>query len=175
MASAVPVTRQGGEGEQLWFAGGGLLTMKATSEETGGAYVLFEDREVLGKPTPLHLHPDNDEVAYVLEGDILVYVHGEEHHIGQGGVFVAPRGVPHAFLVTSETARLLCLTVPGTGWAEVFYRELCEPASPGAVPGSRPADFAKLMEVAKRSDTIEILGPPPFASLQQTTPTPALS
>jgi quercetin dioxygenase-like cupin family protein len=172
MANGISVTRQGGEGEQLWFAGGGLLTMKATPEETGGAYALFEDREVLGKATPLHLHPDNDEVAYVLEGEILVYGHGEEQRIGQGGVFAAPRGVPHAFLVTSETARLLCLTVPGTGWAEVFYRELCEPADPGAVPGSRPADFAKLMEVAKHTATIEILGPPPFASLkEEATPT----
>ena len=172
MARAVSVTRQSGDGEQLWFAGGGLLTMKATSDETGGAYILFEDREVLGKSTPLHLHPNNDEVAYILEGEILVYVNGEEHLIHQGGVFVAPRGVPHAFLVTSETARLLCLTVPGTGWAEVFYRELCEPAGPGAVPGSRHADFAKLMEVAKNTDTIEILGPAPFASLKEkATPT----
>jgi hypothetical protein len=77
-------------------------------------------------------------------------------------------------MVTSETAHLLCLTVPGTGWADVFYRELCEPAGAGAVPGSRPADFAKLMEVANRTDTIEILGPPPFASLRDgATPTPA--
>lgn len=169
MTSAVSVIRQNGEGEQRWFAGGGLFTMKATSEETGGAFALFEDREVLGKPTPLHLHPDNDEVCYVLEGEILVYIHGEEHRIGERGFFMAPRGVPHAFLVTSETARLLCLTVPGTGWAEVHYRDLSEPASPGAVPGSRPADFAKIREVAERSESIEILGPPPFASMQQPT------
>lgn len=167
MPSAVPVIRQNGEGEQLWFAGGGLFTMKATSAETDGAFWLHEDREVRGKSTPLHLHPNDDEVLYVLEGEIHVHINGEEHAVGEGGVFVAPRGVPHAFLVTSETARLLCVTVPGTGWAEVFYRELCEPASPGAVPGSRPADFAKLREVAARSDSIEILGPPPFASAQQ--------
>jgi hypothetical protein len=86
---------------------------------------------------------------------------------------VAPRGVPHAFLVTSKAARLLCLTVPGTGWAEVQYSELCEPASPDAIPGSRPPDFERVREVAKRSDTIEILGPPPFASLRmKPTPTP---
>jgi hypothetical protein len=29
-----------GEGERLWFAGGGLWTMKATSEETDGAFSL---------------------------------------------------------------------------------------------------------------------------------------
>lgn len=174
MTTAVSVIRQGGEGEQLWFAGGGLFTMKATSEETGGAFALFEDREVLGKPTPLHLHPDDDEVAYVLEGEILVHIDGREQRVGEGGVFVAPRGVPHAFLVTSKTARLLCLTVPGTGWAEVQYRELCQPASPDAVPGSRPADFARIRAAAERSDSIEILGPPPFdPALLQTTSTPA--
>jgi quercetin dioxygenase-like cupin family protein len=173
MASAVAVIRQAGEGEHLWFAGGGLLTMKATSRETGGAFALFEDREVLGKLTPLHAHPNDDEVLYVLEGEILAHVNGEEYRVGEGGVFVAPRGVPHAFLVISPTARFLCLTVPGTGWAEVQYRELCEPASLDAVPGSRKADFAKVREVANRSDSIEILGPPPFASPQQPTPKPA--
>jgi quercetin dioxygenase-like cupin family protein len=166
MASAVTVIRQAGEGEQFWFAGGGLLTMKAISAETGGAFALFEDREVGGKSTPLHLHPGDDEVIYVLEGEILVHVHGEEYRVGQGGAFAAPRGVPHAFLVTSETARLLALTVPGTGWAEVQYRELCEPASPDAVPGSRPPDFARIRAVAERSDCIEILGPPPFAAVR---------
>jgi quercetin dioxygenase-like cupin family protein len=172
MATAVTVIRQTGEGENLWFAGGGLLTMKATSKETGGAFALFEDREVLGKPTPLHLHPGDDETLYVLEGEIRVYIDGEETTVGQGGSFYAPRGVPHAFLVTSETAHLLCLAVPGTGWAEVQYTQLCEPAGEDAVPGSHPADFAKLMEVAKNTDTIEILGPPPFASFKAATPTP---
>jgi hypothetical protein len=64
--------------------------------------------------------------------------------------------------VTSQNARLLCLTVPGTGWAEVQYNELSEPATSDAVPGSRPPDFGRVREVAERSDTIEILGPPPF-------------
>ncbi len=173
MSSAVAVIRQAGEGERRWFAGGGLLTMKATSAETGGAFALFEDREVRGKPTPLHLHPDDDEVLYVLEGEILVHVHGAEHRVGAGGVFVAPRGVPHAFLVTSETARLLALLVPGTGWAEVHYRDLSEPASPDAVPGSRPPDFAKIRAVAERSDCLEILGPPPFAAARPPVPASA--
>ena len=167
MTISASVIRQDGEGEQRWFAGGGLFTMKATSAETGGAFALFEDREVLGKPTPLHVHPGDDEVLYVLEGELLVHVDGQEHRVAQGGVFVAPRGVPHAFLVTSETARLLCLTVPGTGWAEVQYNELSELASADAVPGSRPPDFARVRGVAEQSDTIEILGPPPFDSVKQ--------
>lgn len=172
MGNAVAVIKEAGEGEKLWFAGGGLLTMKASSAETGGAFALFEDREVLGKPTPLHLHPGDDETLYVLEGEILVYLDGKEHTVGRGGTFFAPRGVPHAFLVTSETAHLLCLAVPGTGWAQVQYEQLTEPAAKDAVPGSHPADFARIMEVAGRTDTIEILGPPPFASMKDRTAAP---
>jgi quercetin dioxygenase-like cupin family protein len=167
MTGPASVIRQDGEGEQFWFAGGGLFTMKATPLETAGTFALFEDCEVRGKSTPLHLHPGDDEVLYVLEGEILVHIDGEEHRVGERGVFAAPRGVPHAFLVISETARLLCLTVPGTGWAEVQHGELSEPAGPDAIPGSRPPDFAKVHDVAARSDTIEIVGPPPFGSAQQ--------
>lgn len=164
MSTAVPIIRQAGEGEQLWFAGGGVFTMKASAAETGGAFILLEDRMVRGKNTPLHLHPNEDEAIYVLEGELLVDVEGEQHRVGQGGLFVAPRGVPHAFMVTSETAHILSLQTPGTG--EAFYRALTEPVR-SAADASRPPDWARLREVAERSETIELLGPPPFAAAQQ--------
>jgi quercetin dioxygenase-like cupin family protein len=164
MSTAVPIIRQAGEGEQLWFAGGGVFTMKASAAETGGAFILLEDRMVRGKTTPLHLHPNEDEAIYVLEGELLVDVEGEQHRVGQGGLFVAPRGVPHAFMVTSETAHILSLQTPGTG--EAFYRALTEPVS-SAADASRPPDWARLREVAERSESIELLGPPPFAAAQQ--------
>lgn len=171
MTTPMSIIRQDGEGQQLWFAGGGLFTMKATFEETNKPFALFEDQEVGGKATPLHRHPNNDEVLYVLEGEIVAYIAGAERRVGKGGIFVALRGEPHAFMVTSEAARLLAMTVPGTGWAEVSYRELCDPAEPGAVLGSHPTDFVRLGEVAAaHSDSIEILGPPPFGSTQPVTP-----
>ena len=160
MSSAVPIIRQAGEGEQMWFAGGGVFTWKATAAETGGAFLLFEDHMARGKATPLHLHPNEDEAIYVIEGEILVHVEGEEHHVGPGGLFVAPRGVPHAFMVTSETAHTLALQTPGTG--EAFYRDAGEPADE-ATDASR-TDFARLRAVAERSENIKLLGPPPFAA-----------
>ena len=162
MSAAVPIVRQRGEGERLWFAGGGLFTMKAAGAETGGAFLLLEDRVVRGKTTPLHLHPNEDEMIYVLEGELLVHMDGTEHRIGSGGLFVAPRGVPHAVLVTSETAHLLGLQTPASG--EAFYREATEPAGSDA-DASRPADFDRLREVAGRSESIELLGPAPFAAM----------
>jgi quercetin dioxygenase-like cupin family protein len=155
------VIRQQGEGEQLWFAGGGVFTMKATAEETADAFALWEDTMVRGKVTPLHLHPNEAEALYVLEGEIVVHVDGEDHPVGSGGFFLAPCGVPHAFMVTSETARVLALLTPGTG--EAFYREASDPVT-SEHDASRPADFARLRAVAERSPIIEILGPPPFAA-----------
>src|SRR3954454_20257716 len=102
MASAIPILRQADEGEQMWFAGGGIFTWKATAAETDGAFILIEDVMARGKVTPLHVHPNADETVYVLEGELLVHIEGDDHALGEGGLFVAPRGVSHAMLVVSE-------------------------------------------------------------------------
>ena len=163
--TAVPIIRGEGEGERLWFAGGGLWTMKATSEETDGAFTLVEVRMVRGKTTPLHTHPNLDETLIVLEGEIVVHVEGSEHRVGPGGVAVAPPGVAHAFLVTSETARMLALQTPGSG--EAFYRDATEPSTDES-DAQRPPDLDRLRAAAERHpDIIQILGPPPFEVAKQ--------
>ena len=58
MNKVVSIVRADGEGEKLWFYGGGVHTWKATSAETGGAFLLFEDVMTKGKVTPLHQHLD---------------------------------------------------------------------------------------------------------------------
>ena len=154
------VIKQCDEGERMWFAGGGLFTFKFTSSDTGGSLLLFEDVMQRGKRTPLHQHPQEEESAYVLEGELLLHVDGEEQRVGTGGCFMVPRGVPHAFLVVSESARVLAMLTPGT--AEAFYRDAGEPSTSPDDARRRP-DFARLRAAAERSSSIEILGPPPFA------------
>jgi quercetin dioxygenase-like cupin family protein len=164
MSTAGTIIRGEGEGERLWFAGGGVFTMKATSEETDGAFVLLEDRMMRGKTTPLHTHPNLDETIIVLEGEIVVYAEGTEHRLGPRGVAVAPRGAPHAFMVTSESALILSLQTPGSG--EAFYREASEPATAETDPGR--TDWDRLRAAAERHpDIIEILGPPPFEAAKE--------
>ena len=154
------IIRQREEGERLWFAGGGIWTMMATGAETDGSLLVFEDHVAKGKTTPLHTHPNEDEAIYVLSGEILVHADGEERAVGPGGLFVAPRGLPHAFLVTSDSADLLCFQTPASG--EPFYRSVSEPSS-SEKDAERPPDFARLREAAEQSPSIELLGPPPFA------------
>ena len=157
-ASMVPIIRSAGEGERRWFYGGGVHTWKATAEETGGAFLLFEDELEQGKTTPLHTHPDADESMYVLDGEILVHVDGQEHRLTAGGFLIAPRGVPHAFLVLSTSARLLCLHTPGGG--EAFYLGASKPLDVGLSTGK--VDFDRIHASAAQHGGIVILGPPPF-------------
>ena len=74
---------------------------------------------------------------------------------------MAPRGVPHAFLVVSETARVLTLLTPGT--AEAFYRGASVPAGAGA--DLDRVDFDRVRESAERTGGMQLVGPPPFAGL----------
>jgi quercetin dioxygenase-like cupin family protein len=161
MGAAIPIVRADGEGERLRFHGGGLLTMKATGDETAGAFLLFEDLMARGKTTPLHVHAGEDETLYVLDGEILVHIDGDEHRVGPRGVAVAPRGVPHAFLVVSDSARVLTLQTPGS--AEAFYRGASEPANGDADPGG-PVDFDRVRASAERSGGMQVVGPPPFGT-----------
>src|ERR671917_1892795 len=164
MSTAGPIIRGDGEGEHRWFAGGGVHIMRATAEETNGAFILLEDRMAQGKTTPLHNHPNLDETLIVLEGEILFYADKREHRLGPRGVAVAPRGAAHAFMVTSESALILALQTPGSG--EAFYREASQPASAETDPGR--TDWERLRAAAERHpDTIEILGPPPFEAAKE--------
>lgn len=155
------IIRAADEGERRWFYGGGVHTWKATADETGGAFLLFEVTMEKGKTTPLHTHPDSDESMFMLDGEILMHVAGHEHRIGPGGLAVAPRGVPHAFMVVSDSARLLCLHTPGC--CEAFYLDASEPlTAESELPGV--VDFELIGASAQRNGGIEILGPPPFAA-----------
>ncbi|MEO8579818.1 MAG: cupin domain-containing protein, partial [Gemmatimonadales bacterium] len=106
MTSKSAIIRAEGEGDAVWF-NSDLFTFKATADETGQALTLFEELSQRGKVTPLHVHPDADETFCVIDGEILVHVDGTDRLVERGGVAFVPRGLPHAVMVTSETARLL--------------------------------------------------------------------
>jgi quercetin dioxygenase-like cupin family protein len=150
------------EGEALWF-NNDLLIFKATGEQTGGAFLLLEELAGRGKATPLHTHPSEEESFYFLEGEALVQIDGVEHACGPGGFICIPRGIPHAYTITSETARTLILVTPGDGGMEAFFREAGEPAPQRALPVPGPLDLERIGAAAELTGAVKILGPPPFA------------
>lgn len=159
MNRAVPTISPQDAGEDLWF-GGGLVTFKVTTEQSGGALCIFEHAASRGKRTPLHLHADHDETVYVLEGELLLHVDGVEYTAGPGTVAFVPRGTPHAFLVTSEMERSLWVVTPG-GAMETFYRQAGDVATSRMLP-SAEIDIARLRAVGESTGAMKTLGAPPF-------------
>src|SRR5215475_7980925 len=111
MSSTTPVITTQDVGDNIWF-GGGLVSFKVTTEQSGGALVLFEHAAAKGKRTPLHLHPDHDETVLLVDG--------VEYRVGPGAAIRIPRGVPHALLVTSDIARSVWVVTPGGAMEEFF-------------------------------------------------------
>ena len=145
-------------GNTLWFFGG-RTWVKATAEQTGGAYGLIEQVMPPGSGSPWHLHHAEDESFYVVEGEMLFFVGDERISAGPGGYVFGPRGIPHGFKIVGEhPARFLLMATPG-GF-EGFVLELAEPATGPGFPPPAPPDLAKVMPAAA-ARRVEILGPLP--------------
>jgi len=145
------------EGEAIWFLGT-LMTVKATSATTGGAFGLIEQELPSGFATPRHIHHREDEPFFVLEGEV-TFQCGERMLVAGPGAFVfLPRGIAHGFQVTSDTpARLLQFNFPAG--IEQFFVEAGQPASTRSLPPAEPPDLDKVMTLAEKYD-FEIVAPP---------------
>jgi quercetin dioxygenase-like cupin family protein len=146
------------DGEWFWGVDGSLWTIKATAE-TGGSFSLIEEFAPRGEGTPLHVHREDDETFYILEGELTFYLGDEQPPIpASAGSFVhIPGGVVHAFKVDSETARYLIIT---TLQHERFYRAISDPAQSRTLPPEAPLDMERI-GAAMQEYKVEMLGPPP--------------
>jgi mannose-6-phosphate isomerase-like protein (cupin superfamily) len=116
-------------GERLRF-GEVEVVIKASADTTGGAFTIFEENEPVD--TQLHVHENEDELFYVLEGEHVFQVGDQAFQVGPGGLVFAPRGVPHAQRrLAPRTGRILVLTSPA-GF-EGFFRDLAEADLAGAL------------------------------------------
>ena len=156
------IVRHRDEGSPTWFLNG-LMTTKAEPEETGGAYCLMEHLLTPACNAPLHVHHDEEEAFFVLEGEIDFEIDGVVVEATAGSFALAPRGLPHRFEVRSPTARMLVLTSSAgatAGAARRFFAAAGEPALAPVVPEPQEPDPARLTALAAEQG-ITILPPPP--------------
>jgi quercetin dioxygenase-like cupin family protein len=153
-----PVAHGPGEGEHLWFFGG-LTTIKADGADTGGRVMITEQTAPRGSGSPLHVHHNEDEWFYVLEGELTIWVAGTTVVAAAGAFVYGPRDVPHTFVVSSDRARFLLVTEPA-GF-EGFIRALAAPAAAPEIPPAptAPPDMEPVLQAAA-DHGLEILGPP---------------
>ncbi len=109
---------------------GALISIKATSEQTGGVFNLFEVTCPPDYTTPLHIHYAEDVAVYVLEGGLEFFWGNEKKGAVAGSYFYQPRGTPHGFRVEGTTpARILYMTIPAGFDRFVLEQELLAPKS----------------------------------------------
>ena len=146
------------EGQAIWFLGS-LTFVKASSESTGGSLGLVEQIIPAGFASPYHVHHNEDESFYLIEGEATFICDGKKVTARAGDFVFGPREVPHGFRIEgSSPARILLWTNPA-GF-EGVVTEVGEPATKLALPEPTPPDIGRLVTIAAKYG-IDILGPLP--------------
>jgi quercetin dioxygenase-like cupin family protein len=147
-----------GEGlADVWWKSG-RVTVKVGGPEAGNAFSQIEVDDPRDTGPPLHLHHNEDETFYILEGEVTFVVGDERIDLSAGDFVFGPRDIPHAYVVRSERARMLVTASPG-GVEQVFVN-LGVP-----VTGSEPPTDAVMPPMDELVRLFagygcEILGPP---------------
>ncbi len=106
----------------------------------------------------MHRHDAEDELFYILDGELWLSCGDVEAVQSEGAVVWLPRGLPHTFQVRSETARVFVVSTP-SGF-ERFVSTLGKPTESRSMPEPGEIDPAHVAEVCAQFD-IQVLGPPP--------------
>ncbi len=140
-----------GEGRSIDLGGFGM-SVKATHDDTDGAFALLEAEEPAGFGPPLHIHRDASEAFYVLEGEYIIFLGGRETSCPAGSFIFIPAGIPHGFRVGTVASRKLNLYTPAAMVG--YFDELADAAKTG------DGDPDVLSQIALRY-SMEVIGPVP--------------
>jgi quercetin dioxygenase-like cupin family protein len=147
--SALPLVLPPGGGERIWITGD-TVKIKATAADTRGALTVLEVEAAPGSGPPPHLHGNEDESFYVLEGTFELLI-GERTVLLEPGAFaLVPRGVVHRFRNAGDRpGRMLILFTPGG--LEGFFREAgAAAAADSPVPPVDEAEIARTEVAGER-------------------------
>ena len=128
-----------------------VLDVKISGSDTNGGLAMFEQTSLSqGRGTPLHVHPNQDEVFYVIEGSYQFLVGEEKFSLSVGDSIFLPRAIPHAWTQASPKGKML-VTLQPAGKLEDFFISMAaldhEPT---------PAEISKIFE----TNEMKVVGPP---------------
>ncbi len=163
-ASAVPVSkadrakrgfvvRSGADrtGQPRTVFGGLRIDAKvAPADSSGDLYLIEHTDEAKGGP-PRHVHHEQDEWFYVLDGSYIVEIGADRFELGPGDSVFAPRTIPHVWTHSSEGPGRLLLAFQPAGQMEAFLGAL---AALGHAP--KPEEMRPLFS----AHGMTVVGPP---------------
>ncbi len=130
---------------------GERVTVLVPGEQTDGRFALIEMTVGPSSALPLHAHTREDEVIYVLSGEITVHIDGARHACPAGSCVLLPRECEHTYSVQSDEATLLVLLLPAG--LEGHYQKLDRSLR-------TERDIERLIAASARYG-VEIVGPCP--------------
>ena len=127
----------------------GKIDIRVGSRESAGNLLVVEmTHNVRGGPG-LHLHPDQDEWFFVVEGDYILEVGGRRRLLRSGESCFGPRNVPHSWSFASDGIGRIVFVFSPAGQMEPFFRKIAEA---GVIPLADAALF--------QAHGMELVGPP---------------
>jgi quercetin dioxygenase-like cupin family protein len=121
----------------------GFITLIKVGSVSTGATQLYVGSGIVppNSETPTHLHEVDEEVLYVVEGEITLTLNGEVHTVGTGGTAFIPPGTWMKVANRSDTpARVLGILPRGD--VEKCFRAIYPAAGYYKTEADRTADFA---------------------------------
>jgi len=92
---------------------GEAITVKISGEQTDGRYAVIEEVSPIGGGPPLHVHRHEDEVFYVLGGDLELQLGDQRVRAKAGSTAYLPRDIPHTFRNVGTTpSKVLMVITP---------------------------------------------------------------
>ena len=124
------------------------IDFKVLPEDGSGLLILENTFHAKGGPAR-HLHYEQDEYFYALEGEFWLEVGDESFRLEPGDSLFAPRGVPHVWAHVGDGHGRILITFSPAGRMEAFFRIVTQA---NAMPPQDPELW--------RAHGMELLGPP---------------
>ena len=124
------------------------ITFKVMPKDSDDIFIIENTFHEKGGPAR-HLHYDQDEWFYIVEGEFILEVGPEKFTLNPGDSILAPRKIPHVWAFTGEGSGKLLIAFMPAGKMESFFREVTKA---NAMPPQDPELW--------RSHGMELLGSP---------------
>jgi quercetin dioxygenase-like cupin family protein len=110
-----------------------------SGNDTGGAYCLLDVGLAPGMMVPRHTHTREDEVYYVLRGELEVIVADEVFILKAGDTLMAPRDIPHQLRNSGNVENHYLLMFSPSGFEEFLMATAVPAPDNAAAPTEPPA------------------------------------
>jgi quercetin 2,3-dioxygenase len=135
------------------------FAIKLTAQDVGEGWLVLEQANAYRGGPPRHIHHDQDEWFYVIEGEYTVEIGGQPHRLGPGDSVLAPREVPHTWALTGQGAGRLLIVFQPAGRMEAFFDEATQLTQMPPYQELRALFTAHGMEIV--GPPLEVPGEPP--------------